>query len=190
MKKYFIFLVLIVFVIIISGCSKIQQTKSDNVDTQKEWEEKIPQIENLLTSADMSVEEKKEMIKKLSSEGKNLSIDDWPIYTNDELNFSIKYPKDWYYKRDVVAEKEIGSMLFVGFSSNNDIFDGTRPYPVELIIMPKGEKYNVEKEFFKRNIITSVFTDSKIGIIYITGYDDTGNIVNVNAMAKFLNKEY
>ncbi|MFC1678507.1 hypothetical protein ACFLZ9_02080, partial [Patescibacteria group bacterium] len=80
---------------------------------------------------------------------KDVPIDKWRLYKNEERDFSILYHRDWYYTINHKDAREQGYELIIGFAASSSIWDMSRPYPIELIIASGGKELDQELEFSK-----------------------------------------
>lgn len=135
MKKYII-LTILVLTLVLTGC--VQKKIINQVDNTENNELSKENSMAILEDEDIDVSSK--------------DIEDWQSYEKEDKNMRLKYHKDWYYKRDEQAEKELGYDLYVGFAASEEILENGRPYPVEFLIV--AEDKNIHDAEYAETVVS------------------------------------
>lgn len=132
MKKYII-LTILVLTLVLTGCVQKKIINQFDNTEDKQLEHEIVDI-----TEDIDTD--------------NKDIEDWQSYEKEDKNMRLKYHKDWYYKRDEQAEKELGYNLYVGFAASEEILENGRPYPVEFLIV--AEDKNIHDAEYAETVVS------------------------------------
>jgi hypothetical protein len=134
--KIYSILAAIVF-IVITGCS-INKADAPKADGQLKREMKGSKPNDQIATTSEKLTLPKEEIKYLKNGG--IDTSDWKIFTDEKMNFEIKYPEEWEIKK--LTDPKAGFVL----RSNNykPLTEGSVGYEGEIFINKISNPNNLE----------------------------------------------
>ena len=93
MKKIFSLMLVLLIAVLVSGCSK----QDENVNQNQNAEEQVSQETHI-----------QDEISQTNFQLPDMNQDNWQTYTDEAWGFSIKFPKELYYKVHTQGESYPG----------------------------------------------------------------------------------
>ena len=149
MKKSIFFLSIFLFALTLSACSNeaqdpildetgdVQDHQEDNGTSEEEHDE-----EEVLDTEELSGEQLEE---EDGVDETGVNIQSWRLYSQELKQVEIRYPQNWYYRRDLTEELENDYYLFAEFADGPQVFEGLATSTIQLIGISRDKDLDTQE---------------------------------------------